>query len=1090
MTFSLMSPEPPVDDPMGRAFFRYEKSLDGEEQKRYRRTATTAEDLEREVTMLQTRHKKLSKTLKIATCIEPLVSFLQRHSDSVDTFVQANPFPAALVWGSIKVLLNFASYHIHYFESLVRMLQKLGDDLEIFREYEDILRKSIPVQETLANVYFDIFVFLDKAKRVFRKRGSLLFARTLWKSFEGDFGNTIASFQRNKENLKERIGVQSTRDINSIREGVAQIQSTSRQVTQNITNHYNNMQLVTIEGGPGALEDYRKKVMDWVSSSDPGVDFTRESQRRVESSGQWLIKHQIYRDWLASPKNRLLRVIGRPGSGKTVLSTTIIENLQAQHPKILARPKQIPSCTAYFYCSKSTDQSQATEVIFSGLIKQILSRFEQLPKCVIECYKKSCGAGRASLSTADDPEALIKALAEEFGTLYIVVDGLDEVSERDITVKSLVKLTAAVPNIQTVLLSREIYEMTREDMTSYPIIKLDGLNTSEDVNRFIQSKLDDIKAGDSTKDFPPEVFIQISQKANGMFLWANLMMESLKGAYSVENALEIVSSTPEKLEEFYDQIMMRLINGLGSNKQSMLMIARKVIMFMCAASRPLRWTELLCMLNTSEEGVKAANMFQSTVLNTCSPLIEQQPGTDVIRFVHLSVREFFLDASKATNLLINSSGFPFLEVDAHMEVAKICLNYLLDERSDDKWREKLAKGAEIPSLKEYASKFWGSHIIRSTYDKNLSGKMHIYLSKQSRRVAWISSQLFRESSGFPLQHLIKTQKQLHEWDVGENSANDKVKKERLDWIQDVGRVLIDIDSTDEKSKDQLSSGKSRITYFEKLMVIRDLSREYTIRQRLDEGERWMQEALQKRRDKYGEDHISTVWLLNSLGIIYDQQHKVELSAKTHEKALKIQEKTWGSKHLETVWTINELGRVYRHLKRYDDAVNMHLKAFEVLKELEPDNHLQLAWTLNTLARAYRKQGSTDKSLECHREAIDYQKVSLGEDHPHVLWAIADIGRCYRDKKELERSAYYHRICLEGRKRVLGMDHADTLWAMNDLGLVLSEDGYTEEARKLHEVALEGQTRLLGENHPHTVWSRKQIENLDTAWEKGDISAVE
>ncbi|KAK6508348.1 hypothetical protein TWF506_010442 [Arthrobotrys conoides] len=872
--------------------------------------------------------------------------------------------------------------------------------------------------------------------------------------------------------------------IEAVARGVAELQ------TREVTFQQYNMQLDLIvnHAGANAPTDLRQNVMNWVSNIDPGEDFARESQRRVESSGHWLLKHQVYQDWLTSSETRLLRVIGCPGSGKTVLSTTIIENLQAQHPKILARPNQIPTCTAYFYCSKSTDQSQVTAVILCGLIKQILPRFEQLPTCVIDCYKKSCAAGRSSLSTADDPEALIKSIAQEFGSLYIVVDGLDEVSEPDVTIATLVKLTRTIPNIQTVLLSREIFEMTSNNMVSYPIIKLDGLNTSEDVNRFIQSRLDAIKARDPAKDFPPEVLTQISQKANGMFLWAKLMMDSLRRAYSVEDALEIVSSTPEKLDEFYDQIMMRLIAGPASSEK-MRKLARRVVMLMCAASRPLRWTELVCMLNTAEEGVRPVKMFQSTILDACSPLIEQQPGTDVIRFVHLSVREFFLDANKATHLSIHTTGFPFLEVDAHMEVAKICLNYLLDPNADDKWRRILTGGTEIPSLQEYASKFWGSHIIRSTYDEKLSMKMHVYLSKQSRRMTWIASQLFRESSGFPLQHLIKMQKQLHEWDVGTNSANDKVKKERLDWIQDVGRVLIDIDSTDVNSKD-LASGKSRITYFEKLMVIRDLSREYTIRQRLDEGEMWMQEALQKRQDKYGEEHISTVWLLNSLGIIYDQQHRVELSAKTHERALKIQEKELGSKHLETVWTINELGRVYRHLKRYDDAVNMHLKAFGVLKELEPNNHLQLAWTLNTLARAYRKQGSTDKSLECHREAIDYQKVSLGEEHPHVLWATADIGRCYRDKMELERSAYYHRICLEGRKKVLGMDHADTLWATNDLGLVLSEDGHMEEARKLHEVALEGQTRLLGENHPHTVWSRKQIESLNTAWEKVDINDVE
>ncbi|KAK6526948.1 hypothetical protein TWF281_010144 [Arthrobotrys megalospora] len=825
----------------------------------------------------------------------------------------------------------------------------------------------------------------------------------------------------------------------------------------------------------GISADQRKNVMDWVSNSDPAVDFTRESQRRVSSSGQWLIKHKTYKGWLSSSDKRLLRVIGCPGSGKTVLSTTIIENLQQiQHPKATA-------CTAYFYCSKS-DQYQGTQVILCGLIKQILSQSKQLPDCVMECYEKSCAAGRSSLSIADDPGALLRSIAQEFGSLYIVVDGLDEVSDPEETIEALLKLTEAVPNIQAVLLSRDISEMNSNDLFSYPMIKLDGLNTSEDVNRYIRSRLDNLKKRDAAKDFPPEVFDRISQKANGMFLWAKLMMESLSRAVSIEDALDIVSSTPEQLDEFYDQVMMRLITGPTSNPK-MVDIAKRVIMLMCAASRPLQWSELECMLNTNEDGTKSVKIFQSTILGACSPLIEHLPETDVFRFVHLSVREFFLDASSASHLRINTTGFPFPEIEAHKEVAGICLTYLLNSDTAQQPKSNETK----PPLLEYASTFWGFHIIRSTYNDDLSGKMHKYLSKQSRRTTWIARQLFRESSGFPLQHLIKMQKQLHAWDVGTGSANDKIKNERLDWIQDVGQVLVDIDATDVNSKD-LASGKSRITYFEKLMVIRDLSREYTIRQRLDEGERWMQDALQKRIDRRGEEHISTVWLLNSLGIIYDQQHRVELSAETHERALKIQEASLGPNHLETVWTINELGRVYRHLKRYDDAVKMHLRAFEVLQKLLPENDLQLAWTLNTLARAYRKQGSIEESLECHRKAIDIQKVSLGEEHPHVLWATADIGRCYRDKMDLVKSAQYHRICLEGRKRVLGLDHADTLWAMNDLGLVLSEDGQMEEAIELHKAALEGQTRLLGENHPHTVWSKQQIENL--AWEEVEMVDVE
>ncbi|KAK6512251.1 hypothetical protein TWF481_001141 [Arthrobotrys musiformis] len=1072
MTFSQASPSAASDDPMHRAFCRFYAKLSPDERNKYKNAQITAEDLEFEVERLQANHKKLSKSLRIATSIQPLVSFLQRHESSVDTFVQANPFPAALVWGSIKVLLNLASYHIHYFESLVKMLRKLGDDLDIFRQYESLLRESVPVQRALEEVYFDIFIFLAKARKIFRKRGSLLFARTLWKTFQRDFGDTIEKFQLDEKKLQSTIDIQTTTYIKDTAKGIAMMQAEQIIVQQEKMEK-------DIEDAKEARKMSRNKIMNWVSDSDPAQDFDRESKRRIGPSGLWLLEQPAYKYWLSSSQNRLLRIVGSPGSGKTVISTTIIEDLgrQGQKQTATAWPDFISSCTAYFYCSTLSNQTQSKQVILCGLIKQILTKFEgELPECVTQCYEKSFIAGRSSLSAADDPEILMKAIAESVGNLYIVVDGLDEVADRDATIEALVELTKNIRNLKTVVLSREINEITNDTMTSYPIIKLDSSNTSQDVKEFIQSRLNDIKKKDSSKDFPPEVVDEISQKANGMFLWAKLMMDSLKNAISFEDALDIVSNTPATLDEFYDKILDRIVRVTNTSPNGR-KIARTILMLMCAVARPLRWGELLCMYNINEEGVKAQNIFQSAVFEFCSPLIEQQPGTDIIRFVHLSVREFFVNASE-TNRLGTAGNFHFRESDAHMEVARRCLSYLLDPKANAKWEEKLKTKNDLPSIEEYAARYWGYHVTNSNYNDNLSRKMHTYLSEQSRRMTWIRKQLFRESSGFPLQHLIKIQKALHKWDTGNNS--DKVKNERLDWIQDVGRVLVDIDSTDTNPKDQ-ASGQSRITYFQKLMVIRDLSREYTIRQRLDEGETWMQEALQKRKEKYGEGHISTVWLLNSLGIIYDQQHRVQLSASTHEKALKIQVETWGEEHSETMWTINELGRVYRHLGRYDEAIKMHNRAFEILKKLEPDNVLQIAWTLNTLARAYRKQGSVDKALECHEEAIGYQKGLLEEDHPHILWATADLGRCYRDRGDLKKSAFFHRVCLDGRRKVLGSDHPDTLWAMNDLGLVLSEDGQMEEAKKLHEEALEGQKRLLGENHPHTLWSKKQIEEV--SWEE-------
>ncbi|KAF3933487.1 hypothetical protein ABW19_dt0206929 [Dactylella cylindrospora] len=1049
-----------TDGAMDMACKKFEKFLSPEERQRYR--STTVEDVFREVKRLRRKQGKLSRSHKFLEQLRPIVEVCGRYATAVDTMVQADPNPGALVWGCMKVLLNVASHHFNYVDSLMAMLLQIGDLLPILKDFEVTLQSSRKFQERLAEVYFDILEFLHKAKLVFSKRGSLVFARNIWKTFQSDFGSTIEKLKRHKQNLDEQIKLIHTMhleklvtDVGALVDGMGEIKNRQTEhIEYNLNIQMSSFQQITL--------DQRVSIMNWVSNSDPAVDFVREASRRVKSSGQWLLRTPAFLDWSTSSDNRILRIVGCPGSGKTVLSTTIVEHLQK--PGKEYQDGSSYSYTAFFYCSES-EQKQDTASILTSIIKQILAQFDGIPDCVMECFERSRKNGRSTLSVGDNPKRLLKDIARligKYSKLYLVIDGLDELSDREGAVDTIREITDSMPNIYTVLLSREISEVTR--LSSYPIIKLDSVNMGSDINSYLQEQLDKLQDGDETMVFPPDVYDMLSKKANGMFLWASLMVKSLKDASSLDDALDTIASVPGDLDKFYSLVMTRILENSPPKIQN---LARRIIVLMCGASRPLKWAELECMLNTNDELDPQIKVeYKSTILRACSPLIEYLRGTDVFRFAHASVREFFLNAN-ANNSELLETGFVVNEVEAHTAVAGVCLNYLL--RTDTGFRRR-DEEANSPLL-EYASTFWGFHIVRSTYSERLAGKMHDYLSEKSRRMTWIARQLFRESSGFPLQHLIKTQKELHHWDVGDKTATHK--DERLDWIQDVGRAMVEIDTADQDP----AAEKSQITYFEKLMVIRDLSREYTIRQRLDEAEKWMTDALHQKQQDQGMDHISTVWLLSSLGIIYDQQQRVELSAETHERALAIQERYLGSEHLETVWTINELGRVYRHLGRYDKAVAMHLRALNILKILLPEDDLQIAWTLNTLARAQRKQGSIKDSLECHRQAIEIQTKSLGEDHPHILWATADIGRCYRDLEDLEKSAEFHRKCLEGRKRVLGLDHPDTLWAMNDLGLVLSQSGQVKEAMMLHQQALEGQIKLLGETHAHTVWSRREIDKI-------------
>jgi Cdc6-like AAA superfamily ATPase len=154
-------------------------------------------------------------------------------------------------------------------------------------------------------------------------------------------------------------------------------------------------------------------MMDWVCKTDAQDDFLRESNRRVQPCGKWLLEHAVFQDWLTSSNNRILRILGCPGSGKTVLSTSIIEYIQqAQHA-------DASNCTTYFYCSKS-EQNQDVLSILTGLIKQILAQLDDLPSLVSDYYNRSLKSGRTSLSMNDNPALLLESLCSPFSQLYIV----------------------------------------------------------------------------------------------------------------------------------------------------------------------------------------------------------------------------------------------------------------------------------------------------------------------------------------------------------------------------------------------------------------------------------------------------------------------------------------------------------------------------------------------------------------------------------------------------------------------------------------------------------------------------------------------
>ncbi|KAK6506303.1 hypothetical protein TWF506_011220 [Arthrobotrys conoides] len=209
LLIQLPQPPPPRDvhqkasaelsssDPMGCALLRYTSSLGDEERRKYR-SLGTAEEFEQEIS-----HRIRRRQYK-PICPHKLSRALKAGQDTMLQF--NNPFMPVY----INILRFWVRNHINgflcrsYIDNLSTMLQEIGNSLESYREYEVIFRTSIPVQDSLAEVYYNILLFFHEVRKILQQRAYLM----LVQSAIGSLKDITKRVQQSEAALNKRIEIE------------------------------------------------------------------------------------------------------------------------------------------------------------------------------------------------------------------------------------------------------------------------------------------------------------------------------------------------------------------------------------------------------------------------------------------------------------------------------------------------------------------------------------------------------------------------------------------------------------------------------------------------------------------------------------------------------------------------------------------------------------------------------------------------------------------------------------------------------------------------------------------------------------------
>jgi hypothetical protein len=170
----------------------------------------------------------------------------------------------------------------------------------------------------------------------------------------------------------------------------------------------------------GLVDEKHAKISRWLSPPDPSVNHRKAVKECLPGTGIWLLKSRQYTKWKTHGAS-FLWLYGIPGCGKTILSSTVIED-------VLQQSHYYPNrAVIYFYFDFRDSQKQISEQMVKSLVTQLSRICTETSPAMESLFSYHEKAQHPSVDTL---LATMRQVIQELPETYIVVDALDECSDR------------------------------------------------------------------------------------------------------------------------------------------------------------------------------------------------------------------------------------------------------------------------------------------------------------------------------------------------------------------------------------------------------------------------------------------------------------------------------------------------------------------------------------------------------------------------------------------------------------------------------------------------------------------------------------
>ncbi|KAN0135087.1 hypothetical protein V8E53_006978 [Lactarius tabidus] len=300
----------------------------------------------------------------------------------------------------------------------------------------------------------------------------------------------------------------------------------------------------------------------------------------------WFSEGSVFAEWNA--RGSLLWIHGKPGSGKTILMSTVIQEIDRMRKAGLA-------LMAYFFFDFRDTRKQHRRDLLSSLLFQLGARSDTCHDIFSRFYlDHDEGAHQPP------DEALSKCLTDMLKVqgqpaTYIIIDALDESPDisgtptaREKVLQFLEDLVGLqLPTVHICISSRPEIDIQTilEPLATFRVSLHEESGQMADISGYIESFVhSDRKMRRWSAETQQLVIDTLSERADGMFRWVYCLLDILRRCFpaSIHGVLD---QLPETLDETYEHTLRRI----DKVKQK---FAHRLFQCLAISVRPLRVEEL------------------------------------------------------------------------------------------------------------------------------------------------------------------------------------------------------------------------------------------------------------------------------------------------------------------------------------------------------------------------------------------------------------------------------------------------------------------------------------------------------------------